>query len=352
MNQRTNTMKSRHQSKVSEEIEEHEEHIAALARKRFGLLANVEARKLHWLWPGFIPYEMGSLCDGYPDVGKSYLGIHICAQLSVGGNIAGEDVEKARSLILTTENHAELVLRPRFDKMRGDPTMVSYDKTGQPLDDEGFEVLEYKVRQWKPRFILIDPLFAYVPPGANMYHPNVIRPFMARLDGIIRKSKSALLGIRHPTKAKRDNVLYQGAGGVDVIAAARCGFMIAKHPQDEDMRVVAPIKGNVYGKVSSCMFDLPQRGEQLPSLRWRGDCNLTAEDLMNANVSERADALKDAIEWLRGELSDGPRAAKDLEAAAEAAGHAKITYNRARQRLGVRSRPDRHSGKWMCSLAE
>jgi RecA-family ATPase len=283
------------------DIEEHEARIAALAEERFGLLADVKARKLNWLWPGFLPYEMGSICDGYPDVGKSYLGIHIAAQLSIGGSIAGEEVPRARSLILTTENHAELVLRPRFDKMGGDANLVSFDRTGMPLDDEGFEVLEYKVREWRPKFILIDPLLAYVPPGSNMYHPNVIRPFMARLDRIIQPSKAALLSIRHPTKTKRDNALYQGAGGVDIIAAARCGFIISKHPQDEEMRVVAPMKANIYGKVSSCMFDLPKpkKEGELPRLRWRGECNLSPEDLMNANVSERAEALKDAVDWVR-----------------------------------------------------
>jgi hypothetical protein len=334
------------------DVEEHEARIAALVEERFGLLADVKARKLKWLWPGFLPYEMGSICDGYPDVGKSYLGIHIAAQLSIGGSIAGEDVPRGRSLILTTENHAELVLRPRFDRMGGDPSMVSYDKAGMPLDDEGFEVLEYKVRQWKPKFILIDPLLAYVPPGANMYHPNVIRPFMARLDRIIQPVKAALLSIRHPTKTKRDSALYQGAGGVDIIAAARCGFIISKHPQDDDMRVVAPMKANVYGKVSSCMFDLPQppKGEELPRLRWRGECNLSPEDLMNANVSDRAEAMKDAVDWVREQLKDGPILSTELSEAAEKDHIAPITFRRAKEKLGVKSKRDRDTGKWMCSL--
>jgi hypothetical protein len=334
--------------------EKHADRIARLADERFRPLEEVQSRQIQWLWPGFLPRNMVTLCDGYPDIGKSYLGIHITAQGSVGGEINGTKLKKFRSLILTTENHAELVLRPRFDAMRGDATMVQYDTTGASLDDEGLEVLRHKVRSFRPAFILLDPLFAYVPPGSNMYHPNVIRPFLNSLSSIIDESDAAMLAIRHPTKVKRDNPLYQGAGGVDVIAAARGGFVVAKHPQDEDMRVIAPIKQNIGRKVKSVMFELKDRGgDKLPVISWQGETDLTVEDIINANVSERAEELKRAMEWLKEFLEEGPQASGSVDIAAEKRSITLITLRRAKERLNVRSyKVGGPKGRFMCALRE
>lgn len=339
-------------------VEDYDNRIARLAQERFRPLSEVESRAIDWLWPGFLPFNMATVCDGYPDVGKSYLAIHIAAVGSKGGELpGGPPVDQFRSLIMTTENRAEFVLKPRFEAMGGDSDWVHYDKTGAPLDDEGFEVLLHKVKEFRPKFVLIDPLLAYVPPGVNMYHPNVIRPFLNRLDNMINECDAALMLIRHPIKTKRDNPLYQGAGGVDIIGVARSGFLVAAHPDDEELRVVMPLKHNVFGATKPQTFDLSTMrtvksiGKRLPILKWKGETNITVEEVLNAKVADRSKALQSAIDWLRDYLKDGPQPVMAVMNAADAHAIVEVTLRRAKERLNVKSFKNKgEGGEWYWSL--
>jgi hypothetical protein len=67
-----------------ENKESYKARIARLADERFRPLSEVTSRKVEWLLPGFIPFNLPTMCDGYPDIGKSYFGIHVAAEGSRG----------------------------------------------------------------------------------------------------------------------------------------------------------------------------------------------------------------------------------------------------------------------------
>lgn len=45
----------------------------------FRTLAEIEAKEIDWLWPSLIPYEKTTILEGDPELGKSYLCMHIAA---------------------------------------------------------------------------------------------------------------------------------------------------------------------------------------------------------------------------------------------------------------------------------
>ena len=52
-------------------------------------LSSVETKTVSWLLEPLIPLGMISIMEGDPGVGKSYLAMHIAAQVSAGGHTSG-----------------------------------------------------------------------------------------------------------------------------------------------------------------------------------------------------------------------------------------------------------------------
>ncbi len=59
--------------------------------------------------------------------------------------------------------------------------------------------------------------------------------------------------------------------------------------------------------------------------------------------------IKQAMAWLREELKDGPRLAKEMDELAQAKGFTVTTLYKARRRAGVSSK--RQNGHWVWTLA-
>ncbi len=75
-----------------------------------------------------------------------------------------------------------------------------------------------------------------------MYGPNVIRALLSEIGQVAEYDDTAVLPVRHLTKAKRDKAIYQAMGSMDVLAAARSAFLVAQHPDDRALKIVAHVK--------------------------------------------------------------------------------------------------------------
>jgi hypothetical protein len=263
--------------------------------------------------------------------------MHIAAQVSIGGTLPGvPKLRKGRVLYISAEDDPAYTIRPRIDAMGGDPQRIRIQADYTALDDDGLEQLMDEIRRKPPDLIIIDPLFAYVPSNADMYRPNVIRALLSELKEAAEYDETAILLVRHLTKAKRDKAIYQGSGSMDVIGAARSAFLVAQHPDDPDLKIVAHVKHNISERGQSWVYELVKQTEDgLPILKWVGTSNLTIDDLMGQDDGDRKSALDQAIDLLREELKDGPKLVATIEMKAQAKGIAKRTLDRARKELAV-----------------
>jgi hypothetical protein len=315
-------------------------------------LSEVEPLTVDWLWKPFIPYGMVSILEGDPGEGKSFLAMHIASQVSIGGSLPGKrKLKQGKVVYLTAEDDPAYTVRPRIDSMGGDPTQMLVQQDFLSLDDKGWEQLSQAVEDWKPKLIVVDPLFAYVPAGQDMYKPNVIRALLSRFKSLAEKTGAAVLVIRHLTKTKHEKAIYQGGGSVDVIGAARSAIRVIKNPDDPTERLVLHIKHNISERGQSWAYKLEAKGgRKVPEFRWVGPSSLTIDDIMAGERGEEASALDRAVEYLRDELKDGPKPTKVVEDHAERHSISKRTLDRARQTLGIR--PQKTKSGWQLALPE
>ena len=311
-------------------------------------LSEVEALEVTWLVPPLIPFGMITIMEGDPGIGKSYLAMHIAAQVSIGGSLPGvEKVPKGRVLYISAEDDAAYTIRPRIDAMGGDPSRIRIQAEYTALDEDGIEALMDEVRRKPPTLIIIDPLFAYVPGSADMYRPNVIRALLSELKEVAEYNGTAILLVRHLTKTKRDKAIYQGMGSMDVIGAARSAFLVAQHPEEPDWKVVVHVKHNISERGQSWIYELAKEtSDSLPILSWVGPTDLTVEDLMGGDDGDRKSARDQAVDFLRAFLKEGPQPARLIEEKAKAVGIAKRTLERAKQELKIVPRKTRNGWVW------
>src|SRR5215510_7562222 len=104
----------------------------------FQTLSEVEPQEINWLWPPLIPFGMVTIMEGDPGVGKSYLAMHIAAQLSIGGSLPGvEKLKRGRVLYCSAEDDPAFTIRPRIDAMGGDPERIRFQAKYSAFDDKG-----------------------------------------------------------------------------------------------------------------------------------------------------------------------------------------------------------------------
>lgn len=315
-------------------------------------LSSIDPKEVEWFWEPLIPYGMITIMEGDPGVGKSFLAMHLAALVSTGGTLPnGEKVDRGRALYLSAEDDTAYTIRPRIDAMKGNAKRIRVQDDFLSLDDDGLRALMDEVRRKPPALMIIDPLFAYMPSGQDMYRPNVIRQLLSFLKEIAEMGDTAILIVRHLTKAKHDKAIYQGGGSMDVVGAARSAIRVAEHPDDPDVKVIVHIKHNIAPRGQSWAFELvTPDGTDQARLEWIGPSDLTIEDLMGQGDASRKSALDQAIDLLREELKDGPKPTSDILQKAKEQEIAKRTIDRARSEIGIISKKE--TSGWVLSLPD
>lgn len=315
-------------------------------------LNTIEPKEVEWLWEPFIPFSMITIMEGDPGVGKSFLAMQLAAQISIGGELPeGQKLDRGRVLYLSAEDDAAYTIRPRIDAMGGDPSRIRVQGDFLSLDEKGLNALMREVRRKPPDLLILDPLFAYVPSGQDMYKPNVIRQLLSFLKDIAETGDTAVLIVRHLTKAKHDKAIYRGGGSMDVIGAARSAFLVCEHPNDSSTKLVVHIKHNIAKRGQTQSYEIYSEDEGMATLNWLGPSDITIDDLISSEGgTAKMSALDEAIQFLRAFLKNGPEASTKVEKEAAARDISEKTLERARRSLGVVSKKKGKS--WVLSLPD
>jgi hypothetical protein len=140
----------------------------------------------------------------------------------------------------------------------------------------------------------------------------------------------------HLSKNTQRAALYRAQGSIAFVASARSVFAVAKDPEDEDRRLLLPIKLNIAARPPVLAF----RHVGL-SLRWDREpvANVDVEAVLRGGDDpEEGAALRDAAGFLRQLLTDKDVSAQEVFKEARANGISDRTLKRAKLSVGVRSR--------------
>jgi hypothetical protein len=126
---------------------------------------------------------------------------------------------------------------------------------------------------------------------------------------------------------------------------ARSGLLVAKHPEDESQRVLAPLKGNLSKPAPSLEFSLVEADNGAVKVKWGRVTSLGADALLAASPRKHS-ALDEAMEFVRETLKDRAVLSTRLQEEAQSAGISEATLRRAKVALGVVAKKSGKGGWW------
>ncbi len=320
-------------------------------KSRLGVvcLADVKPEKVSWLWGRRIAFGKLALIDGDPELGKSTLTLDIAARLTIGAKMPGIDValEPASVILLTAEDGLSDTVRPRLEAAGADLQRIHAirsvfvgDGQDPPSLPRDIDAIEEHIHRLAARLVIIDPLMAYLAEKVNSHNDQDVRRVLSRLADLAERTATAIVIIRHLNKTRGGPAMYRGGGSIGIVGAARTALLVARHPDDESVRVLATIKNNLSAHAQALTFRLEGPDDGAARLVWGDPCELTANALLalNPNKESHSSAQSIAEEFLREFLAEGPMPTHDVKREADRAAISIRTLERARSEIGIVSR--------------
>lgn len=301
----------------------------------FTLMSNVVAKPVQWLWPQHVPLGEMTIFDGDPATNKSSLVLDLAARVSTGAAMPdGTPGTQGGVLLLIGEDSVSKTLHLRLQAAGANMERVGV------LDDEvsfpeGLQVVRQAAVQMSAKLIVIDPLSVFL--GRNSNGDQAVRQALTPLRQFAEQSNAAVVIIRHLNKSGGRRAMYRGSGSIGIVAAVRSAFLVAKHPDDPNMRVLAQTKSNLGPISNSLLFEPVSTDDGAVKIEWRGPCDLTADDLLVPS-KDAGSKFDEAQQFLLEMLASGPVEQAVIQQHAAERVIAYRTVERAKGLLNVVSR--------------
>jgi hypothetical protein len=317
--------------------------------------SSVRRKRVQWLWEGRIMLGGVNLLVGEGGLGKSMMCVGIAARLSREGGA---------TLIATAEDSPEFTVRPRLEAAQANLDLVHFIKISQDGIEDGLRIpedvgiLEELVAEHGARFLVIDPLVAYLPGEINSWRDQSVRLALRPLQQLAERQMCAVEALIHLNKGMSSDPLRRISGSGGFGNAARSVLLLARDPDDPNgeegtRRVLAHVKSNVAPLAPSLSYQiksivLPARDDfpevETARIDGAGESSYSGRDLLGSAEGEGEDSAVDqACEFLREELGgledlgNVPRRVREVKTAARDAGISERTLERAKAKMGVRS---------------
>jgi hypothetical protein len=301
-------------------------------------LADVEMRRLEWLWPDRVPKGKSTLFVGLQDNGKSLVSLDLMARITTGRDFPEAKNTMGgprRVMFATTEDDMRDTVKPRFIAAGGNPGMVvvvhgtkrtKENKAGRKVSKkEKVDLLHdanmlYRALKANPdiALLVLDPLSAFFG-DRDMAKEKEIRPVMDQIAEVCRRTNLAVVGLLHLNKNNDQKAIQRVSGAAAVSGSSRSVWMFSRDPEDKSLYHMTNVKGNLAKKKTGLDYTIEDRevmigGEpsSVPCIQWGKETDQDAEDMLAAQretAREGGGKTKEAIRFLKASL---PGYARDL----------------------------------------
>ena len=306
-------------------------------------MQSVQPEEVNWLWVGRIPVGKLTVIGGDPGLGKSYMTLDIAATVSLGRRWPdGGEAPIGNVLLISAEDGLADTIRPRLDLLEADVSKIH--AIGTTLKQDGQDVslsladhikqLEMAIIAYEAVLLILDPILAFTGKKADTYKSSDVRAVLAPLAAMAERTKCAILSVLHLNKRSSEgNSIYRLTASLDFTAAARSVFVVGKHPDNPEHRVLAPVKSNLSAPPSALAFHFTEDGH----FTWDGTVDVDANAILSVPSAEDRTIREEAKDFLRDVLCSDSPPAKDVIEGGRQCGINETTLRRAAKDIGVES---------------
>lgn len=311
-------------------------------------MSTVKKKPIEWLWEGRIPLGMLTIFAGDPKEGKSNVSREIASCLSTGRPwpVSNERPTVGVSLFLAAEDHLEYIVRPSLEAMQADMEKIGYvTMTTAEGEDRLFSLqtdlaeLRAEVKKTGARFVVLDPINAYLGENVDNYKDPDVRRVLTPLAKLAEELNIAIVLIMHLTKDEQRQILYRAGGSMAFVAVVRSIFVVTHDPENRNRKMFAHMVLQMRRRSKTLAFTFK---DENGALLWEEkELDITVDELFNperGKGGKKVTKVEWAEAWLRKYLGDSPKLSSAVVEAAEANGIKDDTLRRAQQNLGVEAK--------------
>jgi hypothetical protein len=355
-------------------------------------LADVRLEPVRWLVPDLIPSGKLTLLAGDGGLGKSTVTLDLAAALTMGRPAWGLDYDPGDPsdvLLLSCEDDASDTVLPRFLAAGGARERMHLlrgrlDEKGEVLPFNLLyvhELLAHLEKHPGIRLVVIDPVSAYLGGKVDEHKDSDLRIILRPLTDAAARTGVAVILIKHLNKAQGARAIHRIAGSAAYVNAVRQVLTVAADPEDDDRRLLMPVKANLTRDRRALAYRMAQLNEnearaalvgvaddhlsqddrdavarQLFRISWEGRHDVDADAVMSpARKTDRGPNKVDACAaWILEGLQAMAWPDDEVEKAAVAAGFTVDNFRKAKTKLkkdrGLASRPNGQRGEWWIGI--
>lgn len=279
------------------------------------------------------------------------LSVDLAARMTTGRNWPdGTQAPKCKSALVSAEDDPEDTIVPRLIAHGADLAMIVFPGALDLTTDA--DAFFDSCKSAGVEVVFIDPISAFVGPDTNTWRDSDMRRFLKPIAVAAARTNIAVVLIVHLTKANGSKALYRFQGSIAQAAAPRMAFLIAAHPNDPEVRVMAAVKNNIGQKAESLSYRIASTyvaevEDDIGRITWLGTVALSDSDLLQPEKESKA--LDRAEEFLLECLAKGPQPSEEVFKEAKAR---KVGINAcwdAKKRLGIVAKKDGIE-RWLWTL--
>lgn len=316
-----------------------------------------EAAKPEWLWEGFIRLGKVCLITGEGGVGKSTLTYKLIAAVTTGEALPGQDNSNIKPSFCIIQNSEDDPLEDTLPQLKHFGADMGKVRSIM-ADDEPLTLLdprlEEAIAELNVKLVAIDPYTTFLG-ASSMYSPQSMRTALNRLQELAQKHKCAVVLVGHINKNEGAKSSNRHLGSSDIRHALRTVLVVGK--LNGDTYAVVPEKMSRGRRMKAMAFELSgvPDDENIVDLAWIGECDATADELLNGGksadysdepITERLLPIEKAMQFLEATLSDTPIDKEEVVNAATEQGIKYETLRRAREKLGVVTNSRGNRSQW------
>lgn len=296
------------------------------------VMDTIEREEIKWLWKPYIPYGKITIVQGDPGEGKTSLILKLASELSLGRCFGEDELREPINIIYqTAEDGLADTVKPRLEDSGADcKRIMVIDDSEDSLSMNDVRI-EAAIRTTGAKLLILDPLQAYLGDKVDMNRANETRDITKRLGTIAEKTGCAVVLIGHMNKGSGAKAAYRGIGSIDFFAIARSVLLVARVPENPNIRALAQIKNNLEKEGSTVAFEIKDN-----IFNWVGEYDISIEELLSGfsqgNKSLKAESfLKDLL------TEEDSYPASEIFAKGKILGISKRTLENSKQELGIKS---------------
>lgn len=304
-------------------------------------LSEVVETPIEWFWEPYIPLGRLTMLGGDPGAGKSFITTALSATFSRGDPFPGEKErrEPGSTLMLSVEDDAADTIKPRVRNLRGDLTRVFISEEDIVLDEDGLKAIRQMIAQTGAKFVIIDPIVAFLGPKMDMNRANEVRHIMKGLAKIAKETNIAILVVRHNRKeaaGQTGKAIYAGMGSIDFTASVRSELAVTT--SKNDTHFLNHIKTNSGRKGQSLTYSITALDDGSGLFAW-GDfaqwppTSATSKSIGTARFRDEGKVRM----WLHDLLTQHPdgMSSEDVFTAAKLEGYSLSKLNTAKKGVAI-----------------